>query len=771
MKALCKLFVLLGGLTWFCAHAAESAFRVTDIRVDGLKRVSAGTVFSALSVNVGETIDQGRLDQVVHELFETGYFQDISIGREGGVLIIKVVERPAISKIEISGNKAIKTEQLTKAMKGVGLAEGQVFRRAVLDRMTLELKRQYVSEGRYGAEIKSEITEEVRNRVAIQIAIEEGEVAKVRHINIVGNEIFSDKELLKLFEIDTGSLFSFFTKSDQYSREKLSGDLERLRSYYLDRGFIQFEIDSTQVSVSPDKEEVYVSINVREGAEFKVRNVRLAGDLKVLESELRSLITTQSGEVFSRQKMTASADLLRKRLGDDGYTTANVNGNPEVDTKSNQVDIVYYVEPGNLVYVNRISFAGNSKTKDEVLRRELQQMESSLASTRKIENSKSRLERLGFFKKVDVETVPVTGATDKIDLKYTVEEQPSGAVTASVGYGQTSGIVYGIGVQQSNFLGTGNNVSFNVSKSDYQDLYSLKFTDPYFTVDGVSLGYRFFYQTTDFDEFNVAKYSTDAYGAGINFGYPIADTQRLNFGFDVEHTKIKEGVYPEDEIVNYLNEFGDTFDNYLFSLGWRQSTLEGGVLPRRGYATSAVMEVTTPGSTLDYYILRLKSERFFPIRNDWVFHLDGYIGYGDSFNGDGSFPFFKHFYAGGLGSVRGYKDNTLGPKATPNINDPDQSPDAFGGNLLTTLRSEVLFPLPFVDDKASVRSAFFVDAGNVFDTNRDYDFDFAEIRYATGVGLTWVTGLAPLSFSIAKALNPGDGDKTLFFQFSLGYVN
>lgn len=771
MKTLFRLLVLVGGLSWFCVHADETAFRVSDIRVDGLKRVSAGTVFSVLPINVGDTVDQVRLDQVVHDLFQTGYFQDISIGREEGVLIIRVVERPAISKIEISGNKAIKTEQLTKALTGVGLAEGQVFRRAVLDRMTLELKRQYVAEGRYGAEIKSEIIEEPRNRVAIQITIDEGEVAKVRHINIVGNDVFSDKELLKIFEVNTGNLFSFFTKSDQYSREKLSGDLERLRSYYLDRGFIQFEIESTQVSVSPNKEEVYISINLREGAEFKIRNVRFSGDLKVSESELKSLITTKSGEVFSRQKMTASADLLRKRLGDDGYTTANVNGNPEVDSKSNQVDIIYYFEPGNPVYVNRISFSGNSKTKDEVLRREMQQMESSLASTRKIENSKNRLERLGFFKKVDVETVPVAGSADKIDLKYTVEEQPSGAITASVGYGQTSGIVYGIGVQQNNFLGTGNNVSFNVSKSDYQDLYSLRFTDPYFTVDGVSLGYRFFYQSTDFNDFNVAKYSTDAYGAGINFGYPIADTQRLNFGFDLEHTKIKEGVYPEEEIVTYLNEFGDTFDSYVFSVGWRQSTLSGGVLPRSGYANSVVLDVTAPGSTIDYYILRLKSERFFPIKDEWIFHLDGYIGYGNSFSGDGSFPFFKNFYAGGLGSVRGYKDNTLGPRATPNINDPDQSPDAFGGNLLTTLRSELLFPLPFVDDQASVRSAFFVDAGNVFDTNRNYDFDFAEIRYSAGVGLTWVTGLAPLSFSIAKALNPGDEDKTLFFQFSLGYTN
>ncbi|WP_304639369.1 outer membrane protein assembly factor BamA, partial [Pseudomonas sp.] len=502
------------------SDAFADAFRISDIRVNGLQRVSAGSVFSALPLNIGDEATDQRLVESSRALFRTGFFQDIELAREGNVLVITVVERPAISSIELEGNRAIKTEDLMNGLRMAGLAEGEIFQQATLEGVRNELLRQYVAQGRYSADIQAEVVPEPRNRVSLRITIDEGSVASIKHINIVGNTVFDTDDLLNLFELSTTGWFSFFRNDDKYSRERLSGDLERLRSYYLDRGYINMNVTSTQVSITPDKRNVYITVNVNEGEQYTVSDVRLSGDIVVDESEIRGLLLVEPGQVFSRQVMTSTTELITRRLGNEGYTFANVNGIPEINEQDRTVDVTFFVDPGRRAYVNRINFRGNTKTDDEVLRREMRQMEGGWASTYLIDQSKVRLERLGFFREVDVETVPVPGAEDLIDVNYTVEEQPSGSVTASVGFAQGTGLILGGSISQNNFFGTGNRVSFSANRSEYQTALSFGFLNPYFTVDGVSLGYNAFYRTTDYDRLNVdvSSYAVDSYGAGFNIG-------------------------------------------------------------------------------------------------------------------------------------------------------------------------------------------------------------------------------------------------------------
>ncbi|MDP3366820.1 MAG: outer membrane protein assembly factor BamA, partial [Pseudomonas sp.] len=482
------------------AEVHAESFTISDIRVNGLQRVSAGSVFGALPLNVGEQVDDRQLVDATRSLFRTGFFQDIQLGRDGDVLVVTVVERPSISGIEIEGNKAITTEDLLKGLNQSGLAEGEIFQRATLEGVRNELQRQYVAQGRYSAEIEAEVIPQPRNRVALKITINEGTVAAISHINVVGNTVFSDEDLVDLFELKTTNWLSFFKNDDKYAREKLSGDLERLRSYYLDRGYINMDISSTQVSITPDKKHVYITVNVEEGEKYSVRDVKLSGDLKVPEEDVRALLLVKEGQVFSRKIMTTTSELITRRLGNEGYTFANVNGVPEAHDEDNTVSITFFVDPGKRAYVNRINFRGNTKSEDQVLRREMRQMEGGWASTYLIDQSKVRLERLGFFKEVNVETPQVPGTDDQIDVNYSVEEQPSGSITASVGFAQNAGLILGGSISQNNFLGTGNRVSIGLTRSEYQTRYSFGFVDPYWTVDGVSLGYNAFYRTTDYDE-------------------------------------------------------------------------------------------------------------------------------------------------------------------------------------------------------------------------------------------------------------------------------
>ncbi|WP_417660187.1 outer membrane protein assembly factor BamA [Pseudomonas sp.] len=788
--------VVLAALMIAEVHA--ESFTISDIRVNGLQRVSAGSVFGALPLNVGGEADDRSLVEATRDLFKTGFFQDIQLGRDGNVLVITVVERPSISSIEIEGNKAITTEDLLKGLNQSGLEEGEIFQRATLEGVRNELQRQYVSQGRYSAEIETEVIPQPRNRVALKVNINEGEVASIQHINVVGNSVFPDEDLQSLFELKTTNWLSFFKNDDKYAREKLSGDLERLRSYYLDRGYINMDIASTQVSITPDKKHVYITVNIDEGEKYKIRDVRLSGDLKVPEEEVRKLLLVKEGQVFSRKVMTTTSELITRRLGNEGYTFANVNGVPEPHDDDHTVSVMFVVDPGKRAYVNRINFRGNTKTEDEVLRREMRQMEGGWASTYLIDQSKTRLERLGFFKEVNVETPAVPGTDDQIDVNYSVEEQASGSITASVGFAQNAGLILGGSITQNNFLGSGNKVSLGLTRSEYQSRYNFGFVNPYWTPDGVSLGYNLFFRETDYDELDtdVASYSVDSYGAGMSIGYPISETSRLTYGLTVQQDDIDTGIYTVDEIYDFLEEEGDSYLNFKASIGWSESTLNRGVLANRGHSQSLVLETTIPGSDLSFYKLDYRGQIFTPLTDNYTMRFHTQLGYGDSYGSTSELPFYEHYYAGGFNSVRGFEDSSLGPRSTPSVvrndqgeivygvqdangryTDPDQDPLPFGGNVLVQGGAELLFPLPFVKDQRSLRTSLFWDVGNVFDTNcssaQKAESDSCEISLgnmasSVGVGLTWITALGPLSFSLAMPVKEPDDADTQVFQFSLG---
>lgn len=765
------------------AEVHAESFTISDIRVNGLQRVSAGSVFGALPLNVGEVADDRALVEATRGLFKTGFFQDIQLGRDGDVLVITVVERPSISGIEIEGNKAISSEDLLKGLNQSGLAEGEIFQRATLEGVRNELQRQYVAQGRYSAEIETEVIPQPRNRVALKININEGTVAAIQHINVVGNSVFADEDLIDLFELKTSNWLSFFRNDDKYAREKLSGDLERLRSYYLDRGYINMDISSTQVSITPDKKHVYITVNIDEGEKYSVREVKLSGDLKVPEEDIRSLLLVKQGQVFSRKVMTTTSELITRRLGNEGYTFANVNGVPQAHDEDHTVSITFVVDPGKRAYVNRINFRGNTKTEDEVLRREMRQIEGGWASTYLIDQSKTRLERLGFFKEVNVETPQVPGSDDQIDVNYSVEEQASGSITASVGFAQNAGLILGGSITQNNFLGTGNKVSVGLTRSEYQERYNFGFVDPYWTADGVSLGYNAFYRTTDYDELDtdVSSYAVDSYGAGVSIGYPISETARLTYGLTVQQDDISTGVFTVDEIFDFIEQEGDSYMNLKASVGWSESTLNRGVMATRGHSQSLVLETTVPGSDLSFYKVDYRGQVFKPLSDSYALRFHTQLGYGDSYGSTEELPFYEHYYAGGFGSVRGFEDSSLGPRSTPSTGanpgtqlDPDQDPLPFGGNVLIQGGVELLFPMPFVKDQRSLRTALFWDVGNVFDTSCSSsspscsDIDAGELASSVGVGLTWITALGPLSFSLAMPVVEPDDADTQVFQFSLG---
>ncbi|EGG30815.1 Outer membrane protein assembly factor YaeT precursor [Aequoribacter fuscus] len=862
MKFLSRLLAVVG-ITLLAHHASAEPFQVSDIRVEGLQRISAGSVFAALPLAVGDTATPASLRQASRNLFNTGNFDDIQIGRDGSVLVIIVAERPSISEINIDGNKAIETEALLDGLRGAGLAVGQVFQRSTLEGMQLELQRQYVQQGRYDAAIETDVIPEPRNRVSVNITIDEGTPARIKHINIVGNTLFDEDELTKEFELKTGGWLSFFTSDDKYSKEKLTGDLEKLTSYYQDRGYLQFAIDSTQVAVSPDKSAVYITANITEGDKFTVASVDLSGDLVVDKPLLMPFVLIKEEQTYNQAAVTATEEYLTQRLGNEGYNFAKVTGIPDINEEDNTVDMKFFIDPGKRTYVRRITFAGNELTSDEVLRREMRQMESAPASQAMIDQSRVRLERLGYFSKAEVETLPVPGTDDLIDVAFTVEEQSSGSISGSVGYAQDAGLILGLNLEQANFLGSGKSIGLGINSSQYQDLYNISYTNPYFTEDGVSRGFSIFYRATDLSEINVASYTTDTVGGAISFGYPIKETQRIGLNFGVNSTTITAGRYAVQEIkasprletgiegwyeqavrddtgaytsvevfnpidtlpfsaltnadvTGFLDENGDDFFNYTITASWLQSTLNRGRLATRGASQSVSLELSLPGSDLEFYKLNYRGELFLPLSELFTLRFRTELGYGDGFGSTTELPFFEHFYAGGFGSVRGFENNTLGPRSTPPatytisrpvtgidadgiptevggpdgtqfgyVLDPstgklaytaiqDNDPDPFGGNVLIEGSIELLFPMPFIEDRSKLRSAFFIDAGNVFNTNCSaiqlncFDIDAGELRYSVGVGVSWITGFGPMTFSLAKPMNAGPDDREEAFQFTLG---
>ena len=772
---------LLFALLSFSSSSYATVFQVADIRIEGLQRVSAGTVFAALPVNVGDLVDDLSIREATRSLFRTGYFSDVVIARDNGVLVIGLAERPAVTEINLDGNKAIETDQLLDALRDNGLAEGQIFRQVVLEGMSQELQRQYVSQGRYGALVKTEVEPLPRNRVAINIDIDEGDVAKIRHINIVGNKDFSEEDLLENFEQNTTGWLSWISSDDKYSREKLTGDLETLETWYLDRGYLKFAVQSTQVSISPDKESVYITINIDEGDVYKISSVELSGELKIPENQVRALIMMREGMIFSQALMTSSSEYITRVLGNRGYTFAEVTGYPEVDEDEKTATVTFVVTPGMRAYVRRVEFRGNTKTSDEVLRREMRQMEGGSANNALIELSKVRLERLGFFKEVNVENIPVAGTNDQIDVVYTVEEQPSGSVNASIGYAQGTGAIVGANLSENNFLGTGKQVGVGINRSTYQSSLSFSYSEPYFTVDGVSVGYSVYARETDYDEINVASFSTNTYGANVNWSYPVSEVERIGWGLGYENLDLKTGSFASKEISDFVNENGNNFDVVSFNVNWIKSTLNRGIFATRGSSQRLGLDIAVPGSGLEYYKATYNHQYLRGLTRSLTLKLRADLGYGESYGDTTTMPFFKNFYGGGFGSVRGFKRNTLGPQDTPcHLLDPPcntsyiDDPDPIGGNVQVELGAEVIFPLPFLKDQRSVQSSFFLDAGNIFNTKcgdsqvNCFKPDLGELRYSVGVGATWLSGFGPITFSVSKPLNSNEFDETEVFQFSLG---
>lgn len=778
IKTLGMAVLLLAG----ASGAQAQSFDVSDIRVEGLQRVSAASVFNAFPVSANERVSEAQLAAAARDLFATGLFDDVSLAREGEVLVIQVVERPTIARLQISGNDQISEDDLRNGLRASGLSEGQVLELSTLEEIQRELEGVYQAQGRYSASIDTEVEEVDEGRVQVNININEGEVAKIRQINIVGNEAFDDETLRGVFELNDrpGRFFGWFS-SDEYSREALSGDIERLRSFYLDRGYVNFDVTSTQVSIGPEKSEIFITLNVDEGAQYRVGNIRFAGELQISENEARQLLTIKEGEIFSRGDVNASTEALRLRLGAEGFAFADIQGVPEMAEDGEAVDLVIAVNPGERAYVRRIEFYGNTTTQDEVLRREMIQLEGAPASTEAITQSRQRLERLGFFSQVEVDTQPVPGEPDLLDVTYNVEEQPSGSVSASVGFSQSAGVIYGVGLSQNNFLGTGNRVNVGAQRSDTFTSVNFGFTDPYWTLDGISRGYNVFYRETDYADSDISTFSTDAYGAGINFGYPISELSRLNFGASVEDLTVKTYFDTASEIRRYVEDQGEDAQSLKLTASWTRNNLNRGIMPTDGNYQRLSLETGAPGSDSEYYKLRARAQQLFPINDDesWAFKFTGNVGYADTLGGNDPFPFYENFYAGGLGSVRGFTSNTLGQRTTPATEGGRDR--TLGGNVSIEGSAEIIFPLPFIEDQRALQTSLFLDGGNTFlsscydvldeDAGRQQcssGVDLGDLRYSAGIGLSWLTPVGPLTFSVAEPLNDESGDDTQFFQFSLG---
>ena len=741
------------------AGAQTGEFVVRDIQVDGLQRLSAGTVFNYLPVQAGATISEKDYPEIIRALFKTGFFTDVNLERNGNVLVVTVTERPAIAEVRIEGNQDISSDDLKKALTQVGLAEGRVFDRSLLDKVEQELLQQYYSRGRYAVQIKSQVRPLERNRVAITIDISEGAAASIRQINIVGNKAFTEKELVGLLQSSTSGWFSFLTKDDQYAKQKLAADIETLRSFYLDRGYLKFSVESTPVSITPDKKDVYITINVTEGEPFTIENVQLTGDFGVVaETELRQLIDIKPGETFSRAKITEVTKNIGERLGQEGYAFANINTVPQINDETRKVDLTFLVDSGQRVYVRRINFQGNTKTQDEVLRREMRQAEGAWYSTKDLDRSKTRLQRLDYLESVNVESPAAPGTNDQVDVNYTVVERPSGSLMFGVGYGQDSGLLLNASVTQNNFLGTGNQMSLVLNKADYGENYSIFYNNPYFTPDGISRGFRLYYRNIDAAQINTADYVLNNYGVQVSFGFPLNefDTLVLLPGYD--HVTIDTTTDTPVEIFDYIDQNGDTFNEFKLDATWARDTRDRVVFPTSGSLNQISTELAVPGSDAEYYKLNYRGVMYYPFARWLTWSLSTDIGYGDGYGNTDGLPFFENFYAGGLRSVRGYKANTLGPRYSDN--------EPSGGAFKTVASTQLILPVPFLEKSENVRTAVFFDVGNVFATPSDFDAN--ELRYSVGIAGLWLSPLGPIAVSVAAPFNDKPDDETEVFQFSFG---
>jgi outer membrane protein insertion porin family len=762
------------------AHAFEP-FQVQDIRVEGIQRTEAGTVFSYLPVKVGETLTPKRASDAIKALYATGFFKDVRLQVNNNVLVVSVEERPGIASVDFSGMKEFPKDDMKTGLKQLGLAEGRILDKSLLEKAEQELKRQYFNRGMYAVEVKATSTPLERNRVAVSFDVNEGEIAKIRSINIVGSNAFPEKTLLKLFNLRTPGMMSWWSKNDQYSKQKLSGDLETLRSHYLNQGFLEFNVESTQVSITPDKKDIYITININEGERYTVSDYKFAGDLPVPEAELNALVSLKVGDFFSRERLNESTKNIGERLGNEGYAFSNVNAAPEIDKEKRTAEFTFLVDPGRKVYVRRINVTGNTRTKDEVVRREMRQMEGAWFAADKINRSRVRVERLGYFKETTIETPPVPGTTDQVDIDINVVEQPTGNILLGAGFSSSEGMVLSGSISQNNLFGSGNRLSAQINSGSVNKVYALSFTNPYFTPDGVSLGYDLYRRnvnTSSLDSY--ADYGTSTTGAGLRLGVPITEFDTVNFGLAYEQVTLDLSATAPNVYHDYATQFepscatynttcSSTTDSLRFESGWARDSRDSLLYPTKGTYQRAYMEVGTPLGDLNYYKLNYQYQWLRPLSRSVSLLLNGEIGIGSGYN-DKEMPLFRNFFAGGIGSVRGFDSGALGPKA---INSSGSS-FSIGGNKRVVGNAELLFPFPGMGNDRSVRLSTFLDLGMVAgpsDTLGRYkQLDTENLRYSVGAAVTWYSPMGPIKLSLAKALNPANDDQEQTFQFQLGNV-
>ena len=734
---------------------AFEPFVVKDIRVEGLQRTEPGTVFSYLPVKVGDTMTAEKAQAAIRALYATGFFKDVRLEVRNQVLIVDVVERPSIAQITLSGVKEFPEDAVKKVLRDQGLAEGRIFDKSVLDNAVQELKRQYLSRGKYAAEVQPTVTPLERNRVGISIAVTEGEVAKIRGINIVGAKAFGEKELLGLFVLRTPGWLTWYTKDDQYSRQKLAGDLETLRSYYLNRGYLDFSVDSTQVSITPDKTGIYITVNITEGPKYTVSQVKLAGKMLVPKPELEKLIRIKPGEVFSREKLTETTKAIAERLGNDGYAFANANAVPDIDKAKRTVAFTILIDPGRRVYVRRINIAGNTKTRDEVIRREMRQLEGAYYDASKIQLSKRRIDRTQYFSDVTVNTQPVEGSNDQVDVDFTVKEKPTGALLIGAGISSVDRLVVSGSVTQSNVFGSGKYLSVVVNSGSVNKTYSLSYLNPYYTVDGVSRGFDLYKRDVDASTLSVGAYKTKSLGGGVKFGYPLSETAAINFGANAESVQLDTFSDSPSQYLDFVNQFGSKYKYVSGTGGWSYDTRDSLITPTKGTLMRAGVELA--GGNLEYYRVSYQHQWFKPLNRTFTLFLNADLGYAKGL-GNKPLPFFKNYYAGGPGSVRGYKAYSLGPQDATGL--------ALGGDRKLVGSAELLFPMPGAANDKSLRLSAFLDAGQVYGAGEKVEL--SSLRYSTGLALSWSSPFGPLRLSIGNPLNKKDGDHVQRLQFTFG---
>jgi outer membrane protein insertion porin family len=752
VAAVLAAFLLVG------AAAAQSfrPFVVKDIRVEGLQRTEPGTVFSYLPVKVGETMNGEKAQAALRALYATGFFQDVRLEAENDVLVVFVRERPAIAQIDFSGMKEFEPDVVRKVLRELGLAEGRIFDRSVLDAAEQELKRQYLSKGLYAAGVQTTVTPLERNRVGISIAVEEGAVAKIRGINIVGAQAFKERELIAQLVLRTPGWLTWYTKHDRYSRERLAADLEALRSFYQNRGYLDFQIESTQVSITPDRRDIYITVNVHEGAKYTVSKVELGGQMLLAREELEKLVQLKPGDVFSREKLAASTKAIAERLGNEGYAFANANAIPELDKEKRSVAFNIVIDPGRRVYVRRIDVAGNTKTRDEVVRREMRQLEGAFYDASKIQLSRRRIDRTQYFSDVTVDTHPVEGNPDQVDVVYNVKERATGALMLGVGFSSVENIALSASLTQSNIFGTGKFLSFNINSGSVNTVYSLSYLNPYFTVDGVSQGFDVYSRKTDASSLAVGPYRTSAVGGGVKFGYPVSEISSVDFGLNLESVELETFVNSPLQYLSFVESFGNQYSYGSLHAGFSRDTRDSLIVTTAGMLMRTTGEVSS--GDLQYYRLGYQHHWYYPLTRDLTLLLGGEVGYAGGYGGR-PLPFFKNYFGGGPGSVRGYRSLSLGER--------DVLGNAVGGNRKLTGSAEVLFPMPGASQDRSLRLAAFVDGGQVYTDN----FDLGELRYSTGLALFWSSPFGPLRLSWAQPLNskPGDSIQRLQFTFGTGF--